>query len=1318
MKKRLSLFIALFAIFCLNLCGFAAFAIAAPGDTNLEGWVQAADGYYYDPDPVITNLFDVNENDDFLWGEFYVYWRKGTVGGSYNGSSYSFSPTSAVLYSGDTIAVGEGIGAYSSGTAYFCWGNTTGVSKFKDWDFNFKMDFGSGISTGTFTYRSEGQIVVFDFDNNKIDTTVWLTPYTNCTYETANQTSTTVSHNFDLRALTGVHYVSILIAERTATDSSAITRDGNNGGNIIVTIDDSEVSSAFTKFGYYQGHVAFENRTNKGIALYTAYDKVTFDSNGGSAVDPVYVKNVDHKISAPAAPTRAGYNFDYWYYDNASVAFDFNTAITQDITLTAHWTQVNVVRTVTFVSAYGTITPIEVIDGGTLGDSLPTAADGGACTFVGWYTTANYASGTEFTSSTPVNADITVYAKYNAPASPNGEGWVLDETDGYFYEDNPAIIDWFDVEDGTFSWKKYTLTNIDRTQSNCSQPAEFGRTNSTLETYKGVFLYYNAGNEVVYNGDYGNTEANRRHWDFKFKLDFTGITSGSIIYYFDAVKIVIDFTANTITMTDEQWYGWKNDHHGPFQTVAFDSAAVTSAFGSTLAALTGEHTVTLLMEDRVISSTSEISGANKGLRVTVGIDANSVVGTFGSAMHYYAGMFGLCNYTNAELEIYSTLYNKVRFVSDGGNLATSVIYVESANHKISAPANPERLGYRFDYWYLNDENTAFNFNTAITQDITLTAHWTEIGAVRTVTFVATYDTLDPVLITDGESLGNKLSNAESIGAYIFAGWYTTANYASGTEFTSSTPVTADITVYAKYIKPASPNGEGWVFNETDGYFYEPNPDTRDIFDVIDGTYSLKRFGVDNIDRTVSSLSEINNFTRDSNVLDPNQAVFLYYGRECVWGGNGLAESNRRHWDFDFKIDFSDINSGALVYYYDCIKVVVDFDANTITVTNEYWHGWQAAHAGPFNTFTIDSDTINSTFGSALSALTGNHTFSFLMEDRVISSRQEITSGNHGLRITVGLDNHKFKTTFGQVSYAAGLYGFENFTNTAISILSTSLYLDYNVENIGGATLEKKSASTAEGAYGKASSVPQLVGYTVKNWYNNTDCDAVLVFEFDGWYFTAQLSGDPVTADTVIPESTSTLYAKWKLKEYTLSFGGLNGVSVKVNYGSALGDLPAVPERTGYNAIGWKLDNKIISSSTKWTYDSDRTANPSYKELVDENEKQALIEELRNYANQSDYSSQNWANVQDTVNYYIELINEEDSMAGIRALVASAKTDIDSIAKIGSEEPSSEPEKPDDKEPEPEKSGCGSSIEGDTFVVVFAAVALLIAVSRSFRKKRD
>jgi len=65
---------------------------------------------------------------------------------------------------------------------------------------------------------------------------------------------------------------------------------------------------------------------------------VTFETNGGSAIQPVTVGG-GGTVAEPAAPTKAYFAFAGWYSDsNLTQVFDFNTPITGNITLYAKWT--------------------------------------------------------------------------------------------------------------------------------------------------------------------------------------------------------------------------------------------------------------------------------------------------------------------------------------------------------------------------------------------------------------------------------------------------------------------------------------------------------------------------------------------------------------------------------------------------------------------------------------------------------------------------------------------------------------------------------------------------------------------------------------------------------------------------------------------------------------------------------------------------------------------------------------------------------------------------------------------------------------------
>ncbi len=65
---------------------------------------------------------------------------------------------------------------------------------------------------------------------------------------------------------------------------------------------------------------------------------ITFESNGGSAVSSLQVKN-GMTAAKPKDPTKSGYTFDAWYSDaKLTVAFDWSKAITANWKLYASWT--------------------------------------------------------------------------------------------------------------------------------------------------------------------------------------------------------------------------------------------------------------------------------------------------------------------------------------------------------------------------------------------------------------------------------------------------------------------------------------------------------------------------------------------------------------------------------------------------------------------------------------------------------------------------------------------------------------------------------------------------------------------------------------------------------------------------------------------------------------------------------------------------------------------------------------------------------------------------------------------------------------------
>ena len=85
---------------------------------------------------------------------------------------------------------------------------------------------------------------------------------------------------------------------------------------------------------------------------------ITFDSNGGTSVEPIKVKEKE-KVPKPNDPTKEGYIFAGWYYEDE--LFDFETLVTKDMTLEAYWSSNGIeLKTNTLSMVIGSEQKIEV----------------------------------------------------------------------------------------------------------------------------------------------------------------------------------------------------------------------------------------------------------------------------------------------------------------------------------------------------------------------------------------------------------------------------------------------------------------------------------------------------------------------------------------------------------------------------------------------------------------------------------------------------------------------------------------------------------------------------------------------------------------------------------------------------------------------------------------------------------------------------------------------------------------------------------------------------------------------------------------------
>ena len=217
----------------------------------------------------------------------------------------------------------------------------------------------------------------------------------------------------------------IVLYAKWNTDKYTVTFD-TKGGNFINSIETLsggtvEEPTDPTKEGYtfggwytdeeYESQYDFNTEITSNVILYAKWNineyTVTFETNGGTHIDEIEV-NHGLTVTKPTDPTKEGYTFDGWYLDETlNTLFDFETIITENITLYAKW-NINE-YTVTFNSNGGSEVASIAVNHG-LAVTKPTDPTKEGYTFGGWYTDEECINIFDF--STSITENITLYAKW------------------------------------------------------------------------------------------------------------------------------------------------------------------------------------------------------------------------------------------------------------------------------------------------------------------------------------------------------------------------------------------------------------------------------------------------------------------------------------------------------------------------------------------------------------------------------------------------------------------------------------------------------------------------------------------------------------------------------------------------------------------------------------------------------------------------------------------------------------------------------------------------------------------------------------------
>lgn len=488
-------------------------------------------------------------------------------------------------------------------------------------------------------------------------------------------------------------------------------------------------------------------------ADWTKLKCVTLDYGGGKVEKRYISSSADFVL--PVDPKRSGYLFSKWNVGGTLMDAGETVTVNENITATAVWTE-NSYWTVTLDYDIDGVSPVLIRvnkgDKYTIPSYTPTK-DGDK--FVSWMIDGvTQTSGEEIT----VDKDLTIRAKWTKRTyvkvefdTDGGEditAQILKEGEKVVISANPAktgytFTGWV-MDMGSYSVPFNPLT--DTVNYDTTLRAVYKANTYTLTFKDGYSSSTLFSSSVSYGGTVrGVTNPERRGYAFKEWHTEDGSTFN-----------LKDDYLNTSDLT--LYAVWTKKSYSVFfivDTVTKESSSV--AFGDTV----NPPTENPAKEGETFEGWKTASGED--FDFSTPIEENTYL------------------YASWSSNVYTVTYD-----ANGGDLKlfqSTTFY----NKNVSKPQDPDRDGYVFVTWLLED-GTEYDFSTPVTESFTLYASWNPM-----VYFMSDGALISRVEAETGQTV-MKPSVTPSKEGYVFSSWVRE----DGTEYDFSTPVTEHIVISASF----------------------------------------------------------------------------------------------------------------------------------------------------------------------------------------------------------------------------------------------------------------------------------------------------------------------------------------------------------------------------------------------------------------------------------------------------------------------------------------------------------------------------------------
>lgn len=600
----------------------------------------------------------------------------------------------------------------------------------------------------------------------------------------------------------------------------------------------------------------------------------TFDQNylGAPAAGTAKIYH-DGTVPAPTDPKRDGYEFNGWYKDPAGVeAYDWSTTVTGNVTLYAQWVAGE--NQVTFDSDGGTNVPGVAVKTDELVPEPGVKPTKTGYDFQGWFLEG---VAWDFTANKMPAKDITLKAKwtlhqYDVSFDVNGGDSKAPETQKVEYQKTAArpqtparngytFAGWMDENGNWYDFATPVTRDIKLT-------AQWTAKKHTL-----TFVYntgaQNLTEDIYYDGTVAEpADPQREGYDFAgwytgadfaegSKYDFSAKVTGDVTLYarWQIWTFTVSFEANAggdasvanmpgsldkvewnTTISDPTPDGTRKlTRTGYTFTGWFADAEAKTPFDFAKTPIKGD---TKVYAGWAINEYTLRFDANAGQDAVTNVPADLLVNHGGALTEptqqperegyefdgWYTDKDNQSAATKLDwtkpLTAGQTVYAKwkvrsYRLVFDvAGGQGFFAEQAVSYRSLAANPGSPTRAGYTFAGWFNGSEQWDFTKSAMPAADVTLAAKWVPLE--YTATFDQNYLGA-PVAGTatiyhDGTVAAPANPQREG---YDFGGWYTTADFAEGSEYDFSAKVTGDVTLYAKWVEKAPVD---------DGKEEQPQPD--------------------------------------------------------------------------------------------------------------------------------------------------------------------------------------------------------------------------------------------------------------------------------------------------------------------------------------------------------------------------------------------------------------------------------------------------------------------------------------------------------------